>query len=44
MAEKKRTRAEIRAFRAEWEERNNRLLELAKKAQAGLVRRKQAER
>jgi hypothetical protein len=44
MAEKKRTRAEIRAFRAEWKERNDRLLELAKKAQADLDRRKQSER
>ena len=43
MAEKK-TRAEIRAFRADWKERNDRLLELAKKAQADLDRRKRAER
>ena len=43
MAVKKRTKAEIRAFRAEWAERNERLLELAKKAQADLTRRKQPE-
>ena len=41
--EKKRTKAEIRAFRAEWEDRNNRLLELAKRAQAELDRRKKTE-
>jgi hypothetical protein len=40
---KKRTKAEIAAFRAQWEENNRKLLEVAKKAQAELDRRKQAE-
>ncbi|HKU57906.1 MAG TPA: hypothetical protein VJP41_12920 [Gaiellaceae bacterium] len=43
MTEKKRTKAETRAFPAEWEERNDRLLELARRAQAELDRRKRAE-
>ena len=43
MAVKKRTKAEIQAFRAAWAERNKRLLKLAKNAQADLDRRKQAE-
>jgi hypothetical protein len=41
---RKRTKAEIRAFRAQWDENNRKLLEVAKKAQAELDRRKQAER
>ncbi|HZT85737.1 MAG TPA: hypothetical protein VE984_10015 [Gaiellaceae bacterium] len=40
----KRTKAEIKAFREGWRQNNERLLELAKKAQADLDRRKQTER
>ena len=40
---KRRTKAEIQAFRTEWAERNARLLELAQKAQAGLDHRKPAQ-
>ena len=43
MAVKKRTKAEIQAFRAEWAERNARLLELAQKAHAELDRPKPAQ-
>jgi len=43
MAVKKRTKAEIQAFRSEWAERNARLLELAQKAQAEHDRRKSAQ-
>jgi hypothetical protein len=39
----KRTKAEIRAFRESWRQNNERLLELAKRAQADLARRKQKE-
>ena len=39
---KKRTKAEIQAFRAQWDENNRKLLEVAKKAQADLERRKQS--
>ena len=40
---KKRTKAELAAFRAQWAENNRKLLEVAKKAQAQLDRRTQAE-
>jgi len=37
------TKAELEAFRAQWAENNRKLLEVAKKAQAELDRRKQAK-
>jgi hypothetical protein len=40
---KKRTKAEMQAFRAQWDENSRKLLEVAKKAQADLDRRKQAD-
>ena len=40
---KKRTKAELEAFRARVRENNRKLLEVAMKAQADLDRRKQAE-
>jgi len=44
MAKRKRTKAEIEAFREEWRAHNERLLELAKKARADLDRGKTAGR
>jgi hypothetical protein len=41
---KRKTRAELEAFRARVRENNRKLLEVAQKAQAELDRRKQAER